>query len=51
MAMLVFCCVGTAIVGCAASKPQSPTGSYNVQVVASGAGGLTESTPLTVTIK
>lgn len=53
--MLVFCSVASMLVACsgsgAASSPQTPPGAYTVQVVASGASGLTQNTSVQLSVQ
>jgi hypothetical protein len=55
----LLCGVGTALNGCGGgssspsppSKVQTPAGSYTVQLLTSGPGGLSQSTSLTLTVQ
>lgn len=50
--MLVFTCAASALVGCGApAAPQTPAGAYNVQVLAKGTGGLSQSASLQLTVQ
>lgn len=56
IALFAFGCMLSALAGCGGSSgssasTQTPTGSYNVQVVTTGSGGLTQSTTLSLSVQ